>query len=272
VWWRLKAFVNVFKGVHVWGDMARKGFGKPSVAALLALCLATPCLSQSVRFTGWGSYEDVKGSQNWYTGGGQFTLTTARGHGAWVAAEVLGRFAATDVTERAGTVVHPTSRLWLTAEAGTSRLPNFSPKNTWEFDASALVLPRSSFGVGYRRWNYAVGPVDVVMPHFTTESARMSWSMRVFFSRNPSKRTDTAAQLRVARVVTRRTTLSLLGATGRESYLVGGVVRSLETLTGGAGMRYNGPGGTTLRLDIFAIRSRPVLSRNGFSVGVERGL
>src|SRR5213078_4353812 len=41
VWWRLKAFVNVVRGVHVWGDMARKGFGKPSVAALLALCLAT---------------------------------------------------------------------------------------------------------------------------------------------------------------------------------------------------------------------------------------
>ncbi len=49
VWWRLKAFRNVAKGVHVWGDMARKGFGKTSVAALLALCLATPCRSQTAR-------------------------------------------------------------------------------------------------------------------------------------------------------------------------------------------------------------------------------
>ena len=272
VWWRLKAFANVAKGVHVWGDMTRKGFGKPSVAALLVLCLATPCLSQSVRFSGWGSYENVTASQDWSTAGAQFTVTTARGHGGWVAAEILGRFAATDVTEHAGAVVHPTQRLWFTAEAGTSKAPSFSPKNTWEADASALVSRRSSIGVGYRRWNYAAGPVDVVMPHITTESNRMSWSMRVFVSRNPSKRTDTAVSLRVARAVTRRTTLSLLAAGGRESYLVGGVVRSLETVTGGAGMRHSGPGGTTLRLDVVAIRSRPVLSRRGFSIGVERGL
>src|SRR5205823_13634591 len=37
VWWRLKAFAKVGRGGHVWGDMARKGFGKASVAALLAL-------------------------------------------------------------------------------------------------------------------------------------------------------------------------------------------------------------------------------------------
>src|SRR5258708_37126432 len=49
VWWRLKAFASVWKRVHVWGDMARKGFGKPSVAALLAPCLATPLLSQTGR-------------------------------------------------------------------------------------------------------------------------------------------------------------------------------------------------------------------------------
>jgi cellulose synthase/poly-beta-1,6-N-acetylglucosamine synthase-like glycosyltransferase len=30
VWWRLKAFVNVFKRVQVWGDMVRKGFAAPS--------------------------------------------------------------------------------------------------------------------------------------------------------------------------------------------------------------------------------------------------
>src|SRR5260370_14815589 len=42
VWWRLKAFAKMWKRAHVWGDMARKGFGKPSVAALLRLCIARP--------------------------------------------------------------------------------------------------------------------------------------------------------------------------------------------------------------------------------------
>jgi YaiO family outer membrane protein len=272
VWWRLKAFASVWKRVHVWGDMARKGFGKPSVAALLALCLATPCLSQTVRVSAWSSYEAVTGSQDWTTLGAQLTATGARGHGGWVAAEVLGRFGATDVTERVGAVVHPTPRLWLTAEAGTARQPVFMPKNTWEADASALVARRASLGLGYRRWNYGAGPVDVVMPHVTLETNRMSWTMRVFVSRNPSRRTDTAVYLRAARALTRRTTASLLGAAGRESYLVAGAIRSLETVTGVAGIRYNAGSGTTLRLDISVIRSRPVLSRSGVSLGVERGL
>ena len=272
VWWRLKAFVNVWKGVHVWGDMARKGFGKASVAALIALCCATPCLGQRVRVNAWSSYEAVENSQDWSTLGAQLTLSSARGHAGWVAAEVLGRFGATDVTERIGGVVHPTQRLWLTAEAGTSRRPVFSPLNTWETDVSGLVAARTSVGLGVRRWNYAVGPVDVLMPHFTAETRRMSWSVRVFISRNPSKRTDTAASLRATRAVSRRTTISLLGAGGRESYLVAGVVHSLKTLSGVAGIRYNAAGGTTLRLDVSVIRSRPILSRSGLSIGVERGL
>ncbi len=272
VWWRLKAFANVAKGVHVWGDMARKGFGKPSVAALIALCLATPCLGQSLRISGWSSYEVVTASQDWSTIGAQLTATTARGHGGWVAAEYYGRYGETDVAERLGGVAHPTPRLWLTAEAGTSRRPVFTPKNTWETDATVLVAARTSAGLGYRRWNYAVGPVDVLMPHLTTESNRMSWSLRAFISRNPSKRTDTAAALRATRALTRRTTISLLGAAGRESYLVGGVVRSLETLSGVAGIRYNAATGTTLRFDVSVIRSRPVLSRRGVSISVERGL
>ena len=272
VWWRLKAFVNVWKGVHVWGDMARKGFGKASVAALIALCCATPCLGQRVRVNAWSSYEAVENSQDWSTLGAQLTLASARGHAGWVAAEVLGRFGATDVTERIGAVVHPTQRLWLTAEAGTSRRPVFSPLNTWETDVSGLVAARTSVGLGVRRWNYAVGPVDVLMPHFTAETRRMSWSVRVFISRNPSKRTDTAASLRATRAVSRRTTISLLGAGGRESYLVAGVVQSLKTLSGVAGIRYNAAGGTTLRLDVSVIRSRPILSRSGLSIGVERGL
>jgi YaiO family outer membrane protein len=272
VWWRLKAFVNVAKGVHVWGDMARKGFGKPSVAALLALCLATPCLAQTVRVSAWSSYESVTGSQDWTTFGAQLTATGARGHSGWIAAEVLGRFGETDVTERVGAVVHPTPRLWLTAEAGTARQPAFMPKNTWEADASALVAPRASLGVGYRRWNYGAGPVDILMPHVTLETHRMSWTMRVFVSRNPSRRTDTAVYLRATRALTRRTTASLLGAAGRESYLVTGAIRSLETVTGIAGIRYNAGSGTTLRFDVSVIHSRPVLSRSGLSLGVEHGL
>ena len=272
VWWRLKAFVNVWKGVHVWGDMARKGFGKASVAALIALCCATPCLGQRVRVNAWSSYEAVENSQDWSTLGAQLTLASARGHAGWVAAEVLGRFGATDVTERIGAVVHPTQRLWLTAEAGTSQRPVFSPENRWETDVTGLVAARTSIGLGVRRWNYAVGPVDVLMPHFTAETRRMSWSVRVFISRNPSKRTDTAASLRATRAVSRRTTISLLGAGGRESYLVAGVVQSLKTLSGVAGIRYNAAGGTTLRLDVSVIRSRPILSRSGLSIGVERVL
>src|SRR5207247_4609309 len=78
--------------------------------------------------------------------------------------------------------------------------------------------------------------------------------------------------LRATRSLTRRTAVSLLGAAGRESYLVAGAVQSLETLTGVVGIRYNATGGTTLRFDVSAIRSRPVLSRSGVSLGVERGL
>ena len=272
VFWRLKAFVNVWKGVHAWGDMARKGFGKPSVAALLALCLATPCLGQTVRLSAWSSYESVTASEDWSTLGAQLTVRSARGHAGWVAAEVLGRFGETDVAERVGGVLHPTQRLWLTAEAGTSLEPVFSPKNSWEADATALVFRRSSFGVGYRRLNYAAGPVDVVMAHVTTETSRMSWSLRAYLSRNPSKRTDTAVSLRVSRALSRRTTGSLLGASGRESYLVGSTIRSLETTTVGAGIRYNAGSGMTLRFDANVIRSRPVLSRSGIAIGVERGL
>jgi hypothetical protein len=110
------------------------------------------------------------------------------------------------------------------------------------------------------------------MPHVTLETNRMSWTMRVFVSRNPSRRTDTAVYLRATRALTRRTTASLLGAAGRESYLVTGAIRSLETVTGVAGIRYNAGSGTTLRFDVSVIHSRPVLSRSGLSVGVERAL
>lgn len=272
VWWRLKAFANVFKGVHVWGDMTRKGFGKTSVAAMVLLCIATPCLGQNLRLNAWSSYEAVDASQDWSTLGAQLTLQSAHGHSGWLAVERLTRFGEADVAERLGAAVHPTPRLWLTAEAGTSRQPAFSPKNSWDVDASGLIAARTSAGLGYRRLNYVAGPVDVVMPHVTTETSRMSWTMRVFVSRNPSRRTDTAVSLRATRSLTRRTALSLLGAAGRESYVVGAAVRSLETVTGGAGIRYNATTGTTLRLDATVIHSKTVLSRSGIAIGVERAL
>jgi cellulose synthase/poly-beta-1,6-N-acetylglucosamine synthase-like glycosyltransferase len=272
VWWRLKAFANVARGVHVWGDMTRKGFGKPSVAALLALCIATPGLSQSLRISAWSSYEAVTASPDWSVLGAQLTVTGARGHAGWAAGEVLGRFGETDVTERLGGVLHPGQRVWVTAEAGTAHRPVFMPKNTWYVDATALVARRTSLGLGYRRWNFAAGPVDIVIPHITTEAGRISWDLTLYLSRNPSRRADSAVSLRATRALTRRTTASLLGAAGRESYLVAGAVRSLETVTGIAGIRYNAGTGTTLRFDVSAIHSRPVLSRYGVSLGVERGL
>ncbi|MGE5802188.1 MAG: glycosyltransferase [Gemmatimonadota bacterium] len=271
VFWRLKAFANVWRGVHVWGDMTRKGFGKASVAALLALCLATPCLSQNLRLSAWSSYEAVDESEDWTSLGAQLTLRSTRGNGGWVAAEVLGRYGETDVTERIGGVLHPTDRLWFTLEAGTSKEPLFIPHNTWEADASALIAKGSALGFGYRRWNYAEGPVDILMPHFTTETNKMSWTIRVYVSRNPSERWDTAALLRVTRALSRRVTAALLGAGGRETYLVGGTLETLETATIGLGMRYNAGSGMTVRFDATFINSQPVLSRNGVALGLERG-
>lgn len=271
VWWRLKAFVTVWKSTQVWGDMTRKGFGKPSVAALLALCLATPCFGQGLRLNAWSSYEAVDESEDWSTLGAQLTLRSTRGNGGWVAAEILGRYGETDVTERIGGVLHPNERLWFTLEAGTAKTPLFIPHNTWEADASALIAQRASLGLGYRRWNYAEGPVDILMPHFTTETAKMSWTMRVFISRNPSERTDLAASLHVARAFSRRTTGNLFGAAGRETYLVGGALQSLETATIGLGARYHAGSGMTLRFDATFINSQPVLSRRGIAIGVERG-
>ena len=272
VFWRLKAFLSVWRGVHAWGDMARKGFGKPTVAALLALCLATPCLSQGLRVTAWSSYEAVDESEDWTTLGAQLTLRSTRGNGGWVSAEMLGRYGETDVAERIGGVLHPHERLWFTLEAGTSKQPRFIPHNTWEGDASALVGRRSSVGFGYRRWNYAEGPVDVLMPHFTTETSKMAWTLRVFVSRNPSERWDTAVLMRIARSFSRRVTGSVLGAGGRETYLVGGALQTLETTTIGLGVRYSAARGMTVRCDATFINSQPVLSRRGVALALERGL
>lgn len=272
VWWRLKAFAKVWQRGHVWGDMVRKGFGKPGVTALLLVGLATGVLrGQGVRASAWGSYESVTASPDWTTAGGQLALTTTGGHGAWLAVEMLGRYDETDLTERLGAVIHPHPRWWVSAEAGTSREPVFSPRNTWQIDATALAAPGASLGVAYRRWNHAAGAVDIVVPHTTFETHMVSWVATLYLSRNPTKRTDAAFTLRASRPLSRRVTGWLLGGAGRESYFVAGTIQSLKTVTGVAGIRYNAASGMTLRLDASVIDSKPVLSRRGIGIGLERG-
>lgn len=245
------------------------------MAALLAASVAVPALgAQTVRVAGWGSYEGVTGSDDWSTAGAQLTLATARGHAGWVAVEHTGRFGETDLTTRAGGVLHPTSRWWLTGEAGFASQPAFMPKNTWDADVTALVARRASLGLGYRRWNYVVGAVDIVIPHLTVQTSAVSWDLRVFVSRSPSDRTDAAFYLRATTALSPRATAWVLGGAGRESYLVETPpttqVQSLKTVTGAAGLRYNAGSGFTLRLEGTVIRSRPVLSRRGVSIGIER--
>lgn len=271
VWWRLKAFVNVWKGVHAWGDMTRKGFGKTKVAAMVMLLLAAPLAGQA-RIAGWAGYEGVTNSDDWFNAGAQLTLASARGHGGWMAAETFGRFGENDLVGRLGGVLHPAQRWWITVEAGTASRPVFMPKNSWRVDVAALAAPRASLGIGYERRNYSPGPVDIVSPHATLEASAVSWDLRVYLSRNPTRRTDAAFTLRAATPLTRRTTGWLLGGAGRESYVVGGAISALETVTGAAGVRYNAPGGWTLRAEATVIRSRPLLSRRGVSLGVERQL
>lgn len=232
---------------------------------------ATLLLLQTLRLAAWSSYEDVTRSNDWSTVGAQLTATTARGHSAWVAGERFGRYGETDVMLRGGGVVHAGARWWLTAEAGTSREPVFTPRNTWEVDVTALAAPRVSGGIGYRRWNYTAGPVDIVMPHAALQTRSLAWDGRVYISRNPAERTDVAFTLRLTKPLNRRTAVWLLGGAGRESYVVGGgAIQSLKTVTGAAGLRYNAGGGATLRLAVTVIDSDLVLSRRGASLGIER--
>jgi len=231
---------------------------------------ATLLLVQTLRVAAWGSYEDVTASDHWSTLGVQGTVATSAGHAAWVAGERFERFGASDVMTRLGATLHPTRRWWITAEAGTATEPVFMPKNTWEADVTALVAPRAAAGVGYRRWNYVVGPVDIVMPHVALQTRALAWDARAFVSRNPSDRTDVAFTLRLTKPLNLRTALWVLGGAGRESYLVGTAVQSLETITGAVGVRHNAGGGTTVRIALTVIDSKPVLSRRGVSLGIER--
>ena len=247
-----------------------------AAAFVLVTLPASRLSAQTVRVATWGSYEGVTGSQNWTTAGAQVTFAPPQGHAAWVAGELTGRFGARDGTARVGGVLHPIPRWWITVEAGTAARPEFMPKNSWEADATALVARRASLGLSYRRWNYVVGPVDFVIPHFALETQSIAWDLRVFVSRNPSRRTDAAFYVRAAAPLVRRAGWLISAGAGRESYLVGVApsqqVRSLQTLTGAAGVRVNAGKGVTIRMEVSVVRSRPVLSRRGLTLGAERSL
>jgi len=245
------------------------------VVALVVGGLAVSGLgAQTLRVAAWGSYEGVTNSPDWSAAGAQLTVSAARGDAAWVAGERLGRFGETDVMGRLGTVLHPGPRWWITLEAGTAARPGFMPKNSWEADVTSLVTRRASLGIGYRRWNYPVGAVDIVTPHVTIQTAKISWDLRVPVSRNSSERIDAAFSLRATISQTSRASVWVLAAAGRESVVVGTApaaqVRSLETITGAAGLRYDAGSGVTLKIDGTVVRSRPVLSRRGVAVAIEK--
>lgn len=247
------------------------------VVALTACGLAASGLgAQTVRVAAWGEYDGVANSADWSTVGTQFTLTATRGHAAWVAAERVGRFSRTDATVRIGGVLRPGPRWWITVEAGTAARPAFLPRNTWEADIAALVTRRASLGLGYRRWNYTVGSVDFLTPHLTVQTGEVSWDVRVPVSRSPAERIDVAFSLRATSPLSSRAAAWVLGAAGRESYIVGiapaAQVRSLETATGAAGLRYNVGSGITVKIEAHVVRSRPVLSRCGVGVAIEKQL
>ena len=240
----------------------------------LTVCPSARLTAQGWRVVAWGAYEGVTDADDWSALGGQLSRVSRRGHGAWLAAEQLGRFGARDVTVRVGGVWHPGPRWWITAEFSTGTDPEFAPKNAWEADATTLLGPRAGVGVGYRRQNYFAGPVDVAIPHLRVEVGRTSWDARVFLSRNPSERTDVAYLVRVTVPVGPRAAAWLGAGAGRESFVVGTppaqTVRSLETVTGVVGARYNAGKGMILRMDATVVRSRPVLSRRGVAVAIER--
>jgi len=247
------------------------------VVALAASALAASGLgAQTLRVAAWGSYDGVTNSPDWSAAGTQLTLSAARGDAAWVAGERLGRFGETDLIGRIGGVLHPGPRWWITLEAGTAAPPAFMPKNSWEADVTSLVTRRASLGLAYRRWNYPVGAVDIVTPHVTIQTAKLSWDLRVPVSRNASERTDAAFSLRATTTQTSRVSVWVLAAAGRESFVVGTAptaqVRSLETITGAAGLRYDAGSGVMLKIDGNVVRSRPVLSRRGVAVGIEKHL
>jgi YaiO family outer membrane protein len=272
VWWRLKAFASVWKRGHAWGEMTRKGFA----TSVVTLCVAAGAAGAQARAAAWASYDAVASSSDWHTFGGQVTWRARRGDGVWLAAEAVRRFATNDATARIGGVLHPHARWWVTVEAGSAPDAAIVPKNSWEADVTALATRTAAFGVGYRRQNYVVGPVEVVIPHAGLQAGRTAWEARVYVSRNPSDRTDVAAFVRATTSLSRRAAGWIGAAAGRESYLVGAPpsqqVQAIETMTGAAGVRYNAGRGLTLRVDATAVHSKTILSRWGVAAGLEREL
>ncbi len=270
VWWRLKAFVSVWKSGHVWGDMIRKGFGTTAVI----LCLCVGSLGAQTRAAAWASFDVVDGSNDWHTLGAQVTWRGKRGDAVWIAGEAVTRFGTNDGTERVGAVLHPHARWWFTVEAATSAGPEVVPKNSWEADVTARATRTTAFGVAYRRLNYVVGPVDVVMPHAGLQKGQTALEGRLYVSRNPSSRTDVAVFLRATTSLSQRAAGWIGAGAGRESYLVGAPpaqqVQAIETMTGATGVRYNAGHGLALRLDATAVHSKTILSRWGLSAGAEQ--
>ncbi len=244
------------------------------VLVALALRGPPPGAAQGWRLAAWGGYDGVTGSPDWRSFGGQLTWSAAAGHAVWAAVEALDRFGERDASEKLGVVVHPSARWWASLEAGTAIGPELVPKNSWELDVTARATTRLAAGVGYRRQNYVVGAVDLVMPHASLAAGGLTWDARMFVTRNPSRRTDAAGFVRATRPLSGRVEAWVGGGGGRESYLVGAPpvqeVRSLETLTGTAGVRVQVRAGFSVRVDGTVVRSRPVLSRRGFAIAIER--
>lgn len=271
VWWRLKAFVSVWKHKHVWGEMVRKGF---TTTMLILCCGAGALAGQALRAGAWASYDHVTGSDAWHTLGAQLGWRGRSGDAVWIAGESVTRFGVSDGTERIGGVLHPNAKWWFTVEAGTAVGPEIVPKNSWDIDVTTLATRTTAIGIGYRRQNYVVGPVDVVIPHIAVQLPRTALDARVYVSRNPSDRTDVAAFVRVTTSLSQRAAGWAGAGAGRESYLVGAPptqqVQAIETVTGAAGIRYNAGGGFTLRADMTGVHSSTILSRWGVSAGLER--
>ncbi len=244
------------------------------VWALVALALGGPGAAQQLRLAAWGGYDGVTGSADWQHYGGQLTWTAAGGHAVWAAVELLDRFGERDGSEKLGVLVHPSARWWASVEAGTAIGPELVPKNSWELDVTGRATTRLAAGVGYRRLNYVLGAVDLVMPHASLAAGTVTWDARMFLSRNPSRRTDAAGFVRATRPLSARVEAWVGGGGGRESYLVGAPpaqeVRSLKTLTGTAGVRVQVGAGFSVRVDGTAVRSRPLLSRRGIAIAIER--
>ena len=243
------------------------------IISLLALFAVPSRPTAQVVASVSGSYESLPEGHDWSTAGGQVSLRWGSGYGLWVAGERVGRFGVTDGGGRLGTVLHPLPRLWIAIEAGAAAQPEFLPKNTWEIDVTTLAA-RTALGVAYRRWNYVVGPVNMLVPHLSIEAPGVGVDIRVPLSRTTAEQTDASVMVRITHRVGARMAAWLLGAAGRESFVEGTVptqtVHSIETLTAAGGLRYNAPGGLTLRVDGTFIDAERNLSRRGMGIGLER--